>query len=166
MTKAVVLDTNVAVVANGKAHQASPDCVAACIRTLRETKERSRVTLDSGGLILQEYRKRLSFSGQPGPGDAFFKWVWNNQANTNACLKVEITQLDMEGKEFKEFPDDLALAGFDPSDRKFVAVAISSQCQPPILNASDTDWWTYCDALRKHGVEIKFICRELMPGGD
>ena len=159
MKAAVVMDTNVAVVANGKAPQAGGKCVETCITTLVEIRDRHRVLLDEQGLILDEYRRRLSPSGQPGPGDAFFKWLWDNQGHLDHCRQVAITPMD---GGFEEFPDDPDLARFDPADRKFVAVATASEERPPILNASDTDWWDHRIALNRHGVEIRFLCPELM----
>ena len=154
------MDTNVAVVANGQADQAGPECVAACVRALRQIQEARRLLLHDGYLIIEEYRDNLSASGQPGPGDAFFLWLWNNQANQRHCRTVPITEDPDRG--FEQFPDDPRLASFDSSDRKFVAVALASGTNPTVLNASDTDWWRHRTELRRHGVEIDFLCPELM----
>jgi len=134
----------------------------ACITTLIEMRDHQRVLLDEQGLILDEYRRHLSPSGQPGPGDAFFKWLWDNQGNLDQCRQVSITPVKGGSRSFEEFPDDPDLAKFDREDRKFVAVAIASEEHPPILNASDTDWWDYRAVLGRHGVEIRFLCPELM----
>jgi len=69
-------------------------------------------------------------------------------------------------REFAEFPADEQLANFDPSDRKFVAVALAAGDAPPILNASDTDWWPVRRALDAHGLTVKFLCPELMAGAE
>jgi hypothetical protein len=156
------MDTNVAVVANGRAPQAGDTCIGACITALIEIRERQRMVLDDQGSILEEYRRHLSPSGQPGSGDAFFKWLWDNQGNPEHCRQVPVTPLHRGGRGFEEFPDDPSLAHFDPSDRKFVAVALAGDEQPPILNASDTDWWEHREALSRHGIEIRFLCPELM----
>jgi hypothetical protein len=158
------MDTNVAVVANGRTPQAGDHCVGTCIAELLEMREQHRVLLDERGLILEEYRRHLSPSGQPGPGDAFFKWLWNNQANLEHCRQVPITRADDGDRGFEEFPDDPDLARFDREDRKFVAVAVASGEPAPILNASDTDWWNHREALSRHGVEIRFLCPDLMRG--
>ena len=63
---------------------------------------------------------------------------------------------------YREFPDDGELAGFDLADRKFVAVARAAGTHPPILNASDTDWWNDREALARNGVRVEFLCPELM----
>jgi hypothetical protein len=154
---ALVVDTNVPVVANGRTPQAGPACVLACIDALDDLRLHNRVVLDSLGRILQEYRNNLSASGQPGVGDAFFKWVWQNQANTTHCETVEIHPR-RNGEDYEEFPDDPELARFDRSDRKFVAVALASRLNPPIYNAVDSDWWDFRDALAAHGVTVRFLC--------
>ena len=156
----IVIDTNVAVVANGHTSQAGPNCRRECIARLRRTVNELCVLLDDDNLILCEYRKRLSFSGQPGPGDAFFKWLWDNQGNPDHCRKVAVTTHSDRG--FVEFPNDLDLSSFDRSDRKFVAVALTSGTEPKVLNASDTDWWHYLQELQQHGIEVVFLCPELM----
>ena len=78
-----------------------------------------------------------------------------------AVRQVTITPHEQRG--FEEFPDDPELARFDRDDRKFVAVALASGTSPPIVNASDRDWWEHREALQVHGIEILFLCPELMP---
>ena len=156
----VVVDTNVPLVANGKAEQAGWECVAACVRTLRQVQAERRTLLDDKWLIIEEYRRNLSHTGQPGVGDAFFKWLWENQANPQHCRIVPVTvQAD---REFTEFPDDPRLVSFDLADRKFVAVALASGAGPHVLNATDTDWWHDRQAVEENGVNVVFLCPELM----
>lgn len=157
----VVVDTNVAIVANGRHAPASEQCINACINALLAAQA-GAVLVDDGYQIFDEYRRYLSHAGQPGVGDAFFKWLWNNQANSASCRQVTITPCDPDGRVFEEFPDDPALAGFDRNDRKFVAVALASGENPSILNATDSDWWVFRDALTNHGVQTTFLCPELM----
>ena len=153
----VVVDTNVLIVANNNAPQASPDCIVSCINKLVDIKESMIISVDSSYRIFNEYMDYNSFSGQPGMGDVFFKWLWNNQANIKHCEQVPITLSD-DGLSFEEFPDDPALAAFDPSDRKFVAVANASQYNPNILNAVDSDWWNFNAQLESHGINIEILC--------
>ena len=156
----VVLDTNVAVVSNGDTEQASLDCVDNCNKALTRIKESQILILDDLGLILNEYRRNLNPSRQHGLGHALFIWIWDNQDNERHCRKVKVTPNDERG--FDEFPDDPRLLNFDRDDRKFVAVAIASGSAPKILNASDTDWRIHRQELERHGVEIEFICPDLM----
>ena len=161
--RAIVLDTNVAVVANGIAEQASQACISTCtVKLLRIAgTEGYLLLLDDKHLILSEYQKKLNFSGQPGPGDAFFKWLWERQADERHCLRVPVTPHEARG--FEEFPDDPDLASFDRGDRKFVAVALASGGKPQVLNASDRrSWWSYREPLQKHGIDVVFLCPDLM----
>ena len=153
----VVVDTNVGVVANERHAGASPDCVIACVDALeRIVRGNNRLALDDRWEILNEYLRYMASSGQPGPGDAFVKWALNNLANPERCERVPIDRI-AEG-QYLPFPDDPSLASFDPSDRKFVAVALASEARPPILNAVDSDWWHAREALARAGVEVKFLC--------
>ena len=158
----VVLDTNVAVVANGTAEQASKACMSVCTVKLLEISEAKdcSLLLDDRYLILSEYQKELNFSGQPGPGDAFFKWIWERQADERYCRIVTVTPHEARG--FEEFPDDPDLESFDMDDRKFVAIALASGSGPQVFNASDTDWWDHREALQRHGVDVVFLCPDLM----
>ena len=156
----VVVDTNVPLGANFKACQAGPECEAACIHALRQVQAERRTLLDDKWLIIEEHRRNLSHSGQPGVGDAFFKWLWENQANPKHCRIVPVTVHADRG--FAEFPDDPRLSSFDPSDRKFVAVALVSGTRPKLLNATDTDWCHDRQALEENGVDLLMLCPELM----
>ena len=163
MIKDVVVDTNVAVAANLQTRQTSEVCIESCIDALRDARGEACLLLDGDGLILSEYQKNLSLSGQPGVGDAFFKWLWDNQGSEAHCRKVPITPHD--DRVFEEFPDDPELAQFDRNDRKFVAVARASSNHPTVINATDTDWWIYRKALKRSGVMVSFLCPELMTEG-
>lgn len=156
----VIADTNVAILANGKSPQASPECVINCVRRLRQIQQSEILVLDDRWLIIQEYQKNLSSSGQTGVGDAFLKWLLTNQYNPQRCQRIQITEISEYN--FAEFPKEPNLAGFDLSDRKFVAVAIAHPQKPPILNAVDSDWQDFCDLLAHHGVQVEFICPDLL----
>ncbi len=158
---AAVVDVNVPIVANGRHPPAGPQCRLACIRALRQAR-RGLICLDDGGRILAEYRRHLSLSGQPGVGDEFMYWLHRNQATEGTCERVPIHPLPHDDRDFAEFPRDPRLASFDPSDRKYAAVAVASGHSPRILNASDTDWWISREALADHGIDVDSICPELM----
>ena len=157
----VVFDTNVPLVANGLAGQASDACVEASIDRLLQSRAEDVVLVDDGGLVFEEYQRYLAHRGQPGAGDAFFKWLWDNQANEAHCRRVQITSIHPDQRGFMEFPYDPRLATFDASDRKFVAVSVAAGSYSVIVNASDTDWWNAREVLAEHGVNIEFVCPEL-----
>jgi len=156
--RAFVVDTNVAVVANGKSPQADPDCVIACIDELAVIRDRAIIVLDDAGLILSEYMKNLSISGQPGSGDFFMKWVWEVQADASRCEQVHLTESDCHPCGFLEAPNDPELAGFDRSDRKFLAAAKACSRCVQVLNAVDSDWERHHVALVRNGINVKFLC--------
>ena len=161
---AFVVDTNVPVVANGRSEQADPDCVLACIDALASIVDGGIVVLDDAMLILSEYLANLRLAGQPGPGDAFLKWLWSVQADSRHCERVHVSSRQGAEDDFEEFPSDPALDDFDRSDRKFVAVALASRHEPSVLNAVDSDWWGYGRPLRRHGIRIRNLCPHIAPG--
>ena len=156
----VVVDTNVPRTANGEAEHAGPESEASCIQALKRIRTNRRLLLDDMRCIIEEYRKGLNPDGQPGPGDAFFKWLWENQAKPQHCRVVPLTAHEDRG--FVEFPDDPRLRNFDDDDRKFVAVALASGKGPELLNAVDRDWWQHRQALEENGIGVVFLCPELM----
>lgn len=158
MSKLCVVDTNVAVVANGKHQAASPECVQQCISRLKDVHRNGRVVIDDGWRILGEYRNNLSESGQPGVGDRFLKWLLQNHSNHQRCVKVTLTPIDEAAQIYAEFPSSPELAGFDPSDRKFVAVANAHPSKPRILQAVDSKWRRFEGALVAVGIHVDFLC--------
>ncbi len=157
----VIVDTNVPLVANGRADQASEDCVETCIDELMKiTQGDIKLVLDDQRRIISEYRNKLNPVGFPGVGDAFLKWAEINWANPQQCDLVSITPVDDSETNFQEFPPDPALADFDEDDRKFIAVALAHAEKPPILQAVDSAWWSFRDVLHQHGVTVDFICED------
>ena len=154
---AVIVDTNVAVVANGQSPQASSSCIDTCINRLEGiVRGEEKLVLDNGWIILGEYLRNLRSTGEPGAGDSFLRWILMNK--DDRCDLIHITPVAGSENEFEEFPDDPALAGFDPDDRKFIAVACAHPERPPILQAVDSQWWDFHDTLRRNGVTVEFIC--------
>ena len=155
--RAFVVDTNVALVANGAAQQAGPQCVQNCIDALKIARS-GLIVIDDGMRILREYLGAVGLVGQPGLGHAFVKWVFVNQAVDTRCEQVRLTELTPNSDDFREFPSDVALNGFDRSDRKSAAIAAASVYGPEILNAVDSDWWIFDVPLARHGLRVDFLC--------
>lgn len=157
----VVVDTNVAKVANAESPQASPNCVNICIDRLELIMNGDmKLVLDADWIILDEYSRNLRSSGIPGTGDRFLAWCLRNWTTPEQCDLVSITPSEGSETEFEEFPRDSELENFDPDDRKFVAVALAHSEKPPILQAVDSQWLDFRDALLQHGVKIEFICED------
>lgn len=62
--------------------------------------------------------------------------------------------------DFVEFPNHPELQKFDRSDRKFVAVSVAHPDQPPILQAADSKWWGWKEALAECGITVIFLCSD------
>ena len=150
---AFVVDTNVAVVANGRETNADRRCQLACIRKLQGVQQ-GVVAIDDRSAILSEYRNRLRASGQPGTGDAFFKHVFDFQWVPSRVRRVPITPCDDDRKGFEELPENT----FDRSDRKFLAVAVKAEAV--VLNATDSDWGEHEALTDQLGVEVEQLCPE------
>ncbi len=156
-----IIDTNVLIAANGRdCEQVTTSCQQRSTQYLRNIQQTGMIAIDDQWLILKEYQNKVNPLGQPGIGDAFLKWVLTNQANPDRCDRVKIHPI--EGKGFKEFPDDPELDKFDRSDRKFVAVALAAAGHPPIINAVDSDWLEFYEPLTKCGIEIVFLCPDVV----
>jgi hypothetical protein len=158
-----VIDTNVAVIANNKEktdeNKKIPlECILKCVQIIREIKENGHVYIDDNWRILREYQNNLDSSGQPGVGDAFFKWLLQNVSNTKRCTQIHITET--AENEYVEFPEDKGLSEFDCSDRKFVAVSNAHSEKPPILEGFDSKWWGFKEILQKCGVRVYFVCQK------
>jgi predicted nucleic acid-binding protein len=151
-----LIDTNVAVAANGKS-DANPACVLAAIERLERLIAGEILVLDDADHILTEYRRHLSPHGQPGTGDQFYRWIYEQAAyNPQHCEQVTLQQ--EEDGSFAAFPKTAILANFDPSDRVFVAASLTHPSRPPVVNATDTDWHHHREDLAQHGVHVEFLC--------
>ncbi len=113
--------------------------------------------MDSGNEIYEEYGHKLSFRGQPGVGDKFFRWVHDHRFALPEDHRVSITKNENSYDEFPSHPD---LQNFDLSDRKFIAVSNAHPEKPPILQATDSKWWGWKDALAEEGIEVIFLCED------
>ena len=102
--------------------------------------------------------RNLRSSGEPGAGDRFLLWLLRNK--DTQCDLVSITPVNGSENAFEEFPDDPALDGFDPADRKFIAVACAHSEIPPILQAVDSKWLDFDNAFRENSITVEFICQE------
>ena len=154
-----VVDTNVATTANGANAGAPAACIATCARALATLMQKGHLFIDDGGRIVGEYRSNLRASGQPGPGDAFLKWALTYEWGGQRVTRVAITPCDRgDGEDFSELPSPPAGVRYDPSDRKFLAVAAAHDDRPPIWQALDSKWWGWRDALREVRLSVHFLC--------
>lgn len=153
-----VVDTNVMMTANGANPGASAACTLASARALQAVMARGHVFIDDGGRIVAEYRANLSARGQPGPGDAFLKWLLTHEWGGEKVTRVPITPAEDDAEDFVELPRPPRGIAYDRSDRKFLAVAAAHAEHPPILQAFDSKWWGWRAALAQIGVTVEFLC--------
>ena len=147
-----VVDTNVAIVANRRETDADVRCQLNCVERLRALTSREIVAIDDGGSILEEYKRRLNFSGMPGVGDAFLKHVFNYQYQDDRVRRVAVTPSDDDGRGFEELPENT----FDRSDRKFLAVAVVAEAV--VLSATDSDWDEQAALMNALSVKVSQLC--------
>ena len=147
-----VVDTNVAIVANGRDTHADGPCQLACIDKLEHVVRRGVVAVDQLDSIMNEYTGYLSRSGQPGTGDAFFKHIVNYQCQESRVRRVPVTPSDDDRKGFEELPEN----SFDRSDRVFLAVAVVGEAI--VLNATDSDWDEHARLMDELSVEVEQLC--------
>ncbi|MCB2203449.1 hypothetical protein KQI65_01775 [bacterium] len=162
LPKKCLVDTNVPITANlasqpDMGSDVSDACVLACVEALEHVIKKHGLIIDAGDEIFDEYRQQLSMKGQPGMGNAFMKWVNDRRYNPEYCDRVTITR---NGDSYQEFPRHDDLNDFDRSDRKFIASANSHADKPPILQATDSKWWGWKDALADVGITVHFLCPE------
>ena len=156
MTRFVV-DTNVPIVANGRAdpangRQPSIECRLLAVEFLIWVLDKGKLILDIEGEIQREYRTYLNPSGQPGVGDQFYLEVLRS-----APSKIERHELPrgVDG-EYLDLPCQLIEAGFDRSDRKFAALAKRTTAK--VANATDSDWLIHRQIIVAAGIGLKFVC--------
>ncbi len=157
MTK-YVIDTNVIAVSNNLHDGADMACILSCINFLTITGRSAPIVIDAGMEILGEYMRYASHRGQPGVGDAFFKYLWENQANPSKCMTVHITPSGLDDVLYEELLPHHSLSGMDRMDQKFLAVAIKTGPEVFIVNATDSDWRQFEHAIREVGVGIRQLC--------
>lgn len=152
-----VVDTNVAIVANGRsdptdARPPSITCRKAAVKFLIELVDKGRVLLDLDGAIQAEYRNHLKPSGAPGVGDRFYQEVLHS-----APKLVERVDLPKRHDgEYEDLPQALIDVGFDPSDRKFAALACKEGVS--VHNATDSDWINDHVTLAIAGIQVENLC--------
>ena len=147
-----VVDTNVAIAANGRRTHADMQCQLACVDKLKAVVASQMIAVDEQGDIVGEYARHLDRSGMPGPGDAFFKHVFNNQYRDECVRRVAVTPLNDDRQGFAELPENT----LDPSDRKFLAVAVVASAT--VLNATDSDWNEQAPLMGELEVEVCQLC--------
>ncbi|MDP2785135.1 MAG: hypothetical protein Q8O38_11170 [Sulfurimicrobium sp.] len=153
----VVVDTNVAISANGRDTHASLACQYVCIVFLQglvSPKNRTQIVIDELDLIFSEYSNHLHYKGQPGVGDIFFKYLHDHMYLRKKIKRVPITPIADDARGFNELPPNTV----DKSDQKFLAAAVVAGAE--IVNAVDTDWHEQVVFVADLGVNVHQLCPE------
>lgn len=152
-----VVDTNVAIVANGRPdpkdrRPPSTKCRIAAVTFLTELVRTGTVLLDIEGAIQAEYRNHLNPSGAPGVGDRFYQEILHSAPRLveRVCLPKR------RDGEYEHLPQALIDVGFDPSDRKFAALACKEGVS--VYNATDSDWIKDSITLATAGIQVENLC--------
>lgn len=111
-----------------------------------------QLVLDLAGEMQAEYRRHLNPAGQPGVGDRFLQIVLHSAPH----LVERVDLPKREDGEYAALPQSLIDAGFDPSDRKFAALA--RQEGIPIYNSTDSDWIEVATILAAEGIDVRHLC--------
>lgn len=163
---AVVIDTNVILVAKGMSEQAWDECVVACQERLDDIIEGpDKVVIDDQRLILSEYLDYLDDENDTTTkgrtGGHFLEWFIRNYQNPEQCVQVKITPSEDE-IGFEELPG--VFLEFDPDDKKFIAVSIvyenEHQQKATILQSVDSQWYGAQEVFVDNGLVVEFLCEE------
>jgi len=151
----VIVDTNVALVANRQQENVLPDCLIASIGFLREVIDRGyTLIIDDGDAIRSEYSRAIMDARPYQVGAQFLVHVLRNIGN-QARVRLVPLPTDIDG-EYVDFPNDLRLQEFDRSDRKFAA--LSRRTGAHVHNATDSDWVDFKMPLEENGIGVVFLC--------
>lgn len=150
----VIVDTNVAVVANEQNDGVATSCIDACKIFVATARDQHVVLVDDADAIRQEYAQALQQSRPYGLGALFLQHIYQHQYNLARVRRVALPVA--ASGEYADFPNDPALAAFDPSDRKFAALARRTGIS--VTNATDSDWIDNIAALNAYGITVDFLC--------
>jgi len=161
-----IIDTNVPCMANSAdptdMTELEVNCAIRCSDFIKKfiDDKSSKLVVDQGREIVGEYEKNISQTGQPGMANLFLDWVY--QYLCRMAVEDFIYINKTSENEYEEFPNHKGLKGFDPADRKFVAVAHAHPHHPVIIQGTDSKWWRFKEVLKACGIEIHFIDEEYM----
>ena len=101
---------------------------------------------------MDEYEGYCSYSGAPGVGDMFFKFLHDHQYSETSVIRIPIQQTHDRESGFANLPSN----DFDPDDRKFLAVAEAGSGR--VVNAVDSDWSEHAAFIDSLGVCVIELC--------
>jgi hypothetical protein len=154
-----IVDTNVPLVASGLSEQMSIECQKTCFEFLEKLiNGNDLVVIDDQYWILGEYEHEMKRQGTYG--HQFLKWLLRNSHDLRKVKFVTIHPVGKSEYDFEEFPETLEAVDFDNSDRKYVAVAVANNFVAPIVEAADSKWIGWQEALAAEGIGVVFLCKK------
>ncbi len=152
-----VVDTNVPLIARGESHM-SADCELSCAKFIELfLRGRQVLVIDDNYELINEYMNQIPISGPVNFANRFLKWLFENQGNPHRIKQVKINRFD--SGTYTEIYEPLSHINIDPSDLKFIAVAIANFGKAPIAEASDSKWIGWEEELRELGIKVLFLCK-------
>lgn len=148
-----IVDTNVLLVANGQSSMSLP-CMENCVKFIQSFWGQHILVIDDQYLVLGEYLNKLR-TKRGGIGDKFLKIALTKQRRVK---QVTITRSGNTDHDFIEYPDALSSIAIDLSDRKFFALSNANNTETPIVQASDSKWIGWAEALHAAGFPVYFLC--------
>ena len=109
------------------------------------------LAVDDKHLIFGEYFRLLS--QQSYPYDLLTRLIAQGRVSHKEIAVVDGVAV---------IPHELERIVHDRSDRKFVAVSLSHSPPAPVVNATDSDWVDWEEALSDNGIEVIQLCPELV----
>ena len=146
---AIVVDTNVWVVAADAHSGASADCVIrAALRLLELYTSDEVLAVDMDHGILSEYHDNIPEGSLP-------RRILNQLQGQAGRISYRSVRLDADGHAVVP----RCLARLDPNDRKFAAVALTFRPPARILNAADRHWQECAAACVEAGLSVEELCQ-------
>lgn len=160
-----IIDTNVPLAATRT--DTPVRCQLACVQLVRRVlKGEVTVIIDSNNDALNEYRKQMYPDPNPSAGLAsqFMMYVFNHMGDPSRVYLAHV-QKDSDGN-YALYPRDPSVTAFDPSDKKWVAIALTYHAETgqvvPIINATDSDWLHYESAWQRLNIHITQLCGDIL----
>ena len=149
----IVVDANVWIVADRQVGGSISKEEENCIKTCRDWLQRfatgvDRLLVDWEYQIISEYRRNLRKGG--------FAVALLNQLESQSYYRFSRVRIETDGDGHAILPLDISVG--DPSDRKYVAVAIHRRPFAPIHVATDRGWVRDKPGLTDYGIIIEELC--------
>lgn len=151
----IVVDTNVWTAA-GKAivdveTSEEADCIESCTDWIQRFLESdSKVLVDAEGKVIDEYQRYI---GQGRFPESKLSQLWSELWG-----RLEIKVIPFDDSGYAVLPQSIRF--HDREDRKFVALALTTEPYAPIYNSMDTDWEKEKDQLTGFGLTVIELCPE------